>query len=107
VGRTYDGIFEHLISRLKTSDCDADRRTEALLHSLAYAHGRGMPVTGGIWETAASAISDDLVKTSAHIGEALKTAGAYVMQGNESGDTVYRLAHRAYVDHYRQADRRR
>ncbi|MCL2781155.1 MAG: hypothetical protein FWD74_06645, partial [Actinomycetia bacterium] len=96
----HSGIFAHAIARLRATD----PRAETLLHALAYAHGNGMPQTGRVWETAASAISGLTIGT-ASIAKTRAAAGAYIMQGSEFGHTVYRLAHRTFVDHYRNTDR--
>lgn len=93
------GIFDRAIARIKARS----PHVEALLHSLAYAHGNGYPRTGGTWAIAATALMDDPV-TDDHIDQALKTAAPYIMLDSEFGVSTYRLAHRTYADRYLQLD---
>lgn len=95
----HQGIFAHAVARLRSGD----PRVEALLHALAYARGNGMPRTGAIWETAATALSG-LELTDKNVSDTLDTAAPYIMQSAEFGHTVYRLAHRTFNEWYWRAD---
>ncbi len=95
----HTGIFAHAVKRL----AELDPRIEALLHALAYARGNGLPHQGGIWATAASALSG-LTVTDEHVSRTLDAAAPYIMQGEEFGHTVYRLAHRTFTERYRLDD---
>ncbi|MGH8903453.1 MAG: hypothetical protein ACRDYA_17715, partial [Egibacteraceae bacterium] len=75
------------------------RRVRDLLGALAWAEGRGFP-RYDIWPAVATALSgriygDDDVRT------VLATAGWYVKESGEDGQTVYRLYHHAFADHLR------
>jgi len=95
----HQGIFAHAVTRLRSGD----PRVEALLHALAYARGNGMPRTGAIWETAATALSG-LELTDRNVSDTLDAAAPYIMQSAEFGHTVYRLAHRTFNEWYWRAD---
>jgi hypothetical protein len=99
LGRGHDGVFGYAVARLKR----LDPRIEALLHALAYAKGHGMPIAGRVWEAAAEAVSG-LPVTSADAVNTLKAAAPYIMQGSEFDQTVFRLAHRTFVEHYLARD---
>jgi hypothetical protein len=95
------GIFERAVDRLAAHA----PRTESLLHVLAYARGRGFPRTKGIWEAAAASISMSKINDMS-VTEALELAAPYIMCDSEAGQTVFRLAHRAFSDAYRRRDLR-
>ena len=99
LGRGHEGLFELGVNRLK-EDLPA---TEALLHSLAYAHGNGLPRTGGIWAAAASAIYKGRV-SDVDVEQALAVAGLYIVQDSEFGNTTYRLSHRIFSEWYKKND---
>ena len=75
------------------------RRVRDLLGALAWAEGRGFP-RYDIWPAVATVLSgrtygDDDVRT------VLEIAGWYVKESGEDGQTVYRLYHQAFADHFR------
>jgi hypothetical protein len=91
----HTGIFDRAVARISATN----PRVEALLHSLAYAQGNGYPRTDGIWATAATALTEDVV-TDDDIDQALKMAAPYIMLDSEFGVSTYRLAHRTYAERY-------
>jgi hypothetical protein len=93
------GIFARAVQRLAATDPEA----EALLHALTYARGRGFPRTDGIWAVAGSAISERPIKDT-DVARVLTVAAPYIMHDSESGQGVYRLAHRTFVEHYTRQD---
>ena len=97
----HSGIFGRAVARLALQASDV----EALLHVLAYARGNGFPRTDGIWEIAATAVTDTPI-SDASITAALQLAAPYIMQDSEAGQTVYRLAHRTFTEWYRRRDQR-
>ncbi|MER5598792.1 hypothetical protein [Streptomyces sp. NPDC002265] len=74
-----------------------------LLHALALAQGRGLPVRDGIWSTiaAASAPQETAIIDRA-ISDLTAEATPYLMLDTEAEQTVYRLAHRPFTEHFAQ-----
>ncbi|CCK24827.1 hypothetical protein BN159_0448 [Streptomyces davaonensis JCM 4913] len=80
-------------------------RPLALLHALALGQGRGLPRSGGVWATAATALAEhgpvsENAVTEGDIDDVLHQAGALIMLDAEDGQTVYRLAHRTFQEHF-------
>ncbi|MEU4655868.1 hypothetical protein AB0G32_18305 [Streptomyces sp. NPDC023723] len=75
---------------------------QALLEALALAQGHGLPLTGGVWADVATALADspDMKVTDADIEELTWTAAPYLLLDTESGQSVYRLAHRTFSEHF-------
>ncbi|MER5758514.1 WD40 repeat domain-containing protein [Streptomyces sp. NPDC002082] len=73
-----------------------------LLEALALAQGRGLPVVDGVWAGIATALADspDIAVTDDDIRELTDTAAPYLMLDTESGQSVYRLAHRTFSEHF-------
>ncbi|MFD8142002.1 hypothetical protein [Streptomyces sp. NPDC059708] len=73
-----------------------------LLEALALAQGRGLPVADGVWAGIATALADslDIAVTDDDIRELTDTAAPYLMLDTESGQSVYRLAHRTFSEHF-------
>ncbi|MFJ3672804.1 hypothetical protein ACIPSE_40730 [Streptomyces sp. NPDC090106] len=74
-----------------------------LLEALALAQGHGLPDQDDLWLTVARAlVTDGTVPPLA--GEdvvlLLRHAAPYVTADHEQGQTVYRLAHRAFAEHF-------
>ncbi|TQE30524.1 hypothetical protein Sipo8835_23145 [Streptomyces ipomoeae] len=74
-----------------------------LLEALALAQGHGFPLRDGIWAAAATAVSDGLTITDADIEALTRTAAPYLMLDTELGQSVYRLAHRTFAEHFASA----
>ncbi|MER7187312.1 caspase family protein, partial [Streptomyces hyaluromycini] len=76
------------------------RRARELLLPLAYAQGGGLP-WAGVWPRIATALTgrdygDEDVVWLRH------AAGSYVVEGVEEGGSVYRVYHRALIEHLRE-----
>ncbi|GGR07514.1 hypothetical protein [Streptomyces netropsis] len=78
---------------------DADRARD-LLRPLAYARGQGLPWED-IWAPLASAVSGHPY-TDADLSWLQDQAGAYVVETQEAGRSVYRLYHQALAESLRQ-----
>jgi WD40 repeat protein len=80
-----------------------------LLEALAHARGRGMPIGGDIWGAAAAALDEDAdggPLPRQHLSALLEEDPAYVAVDTDGGQTVYRLAHRTFVEHFLGLDDR-
>jgi WD40 repeat protein len=75
--------------------------TRPLLEALALARGRGLPRVDRVWLTVAGAVDPEVPATEVDIDQLLKAAAPYVMLDTEHGQSVYRLAHRTFVEHFR------
>ncbi|MEU6726341.1 ATP-binding protein [Nonomuraea wenchangensis] len=71
-----------------------------ILEALALARGRGLPQHDGIWATMATALNNDVPITEVDIDHLRSAAAPYVMMDSEHGQTVYRLAHRTFTEHF-------
>ncbi|MDQ7810567.1 hypothetical protein Q5425_43165 [Amycolatopsis sp. A133] len=98
---THRGLFARAVNRLRRGS----RVNFWLLAALAYAQGRGLPMRDGIWAAVANALSDDTETASQDdISTLLEHAAPYLAIDRERGQTVYRLAHRAFVEHFTGPD---
>jgi hypothetical protein len=70
----------------------------ALLEALALSEGRGLPRGDRIWAIVASTLVSDIRETD--IDDLLRDAAPYVMLDAEDGQSVYRLAHRTFKEHF-------
>jgi hypothetical protein len=71
-----------------------------LLRALAWGMGRGMPGRG-VWEAAATALSPGGTEyRPADLDWVLEHYGCYVTEDEQDGEPVYRLSHRAFVEHF-------
>ncbi|WP_424215713.1 hypothetical protein ACN20G_26485 (plasmid) [Streptomyces sp. BI20] len=75
------------------------QRAEDLLRPLAHALGQGLP-WGAVWAPLASALSGRAY-TDADVEWLQDHAGAYVVESQEEGRSVYRLYHQSLVDQLR------
>ncbi|MFF3192266.1 hypothetical protein [Streptomyces misionensis] len=91
-------LFARAVERL-TAQAPCNR---LLLEALALAQGRGLPIADGVWAGIASALADspDVAVTDDDITELTYTAAPYLMLDTESGQSVYRLAHRTFAEHF-------
>ncbi|WUH98356.1 hypothetical protein OHR68_33390 [Spirillospora sp. NBC_00431] len=69
------------------------------LEALALSRGRGLPISDEVWSTVATAIDFEDVG-AVRPGEVLAAAAPYIAVDREHGQTVYRLAHRTFVEHF-------
>ncbi|UCA52076.1 ATP-binding protein [Streptomyces sp. WA6-1-16] len=94
--RDHRSLFAAAVERL------ADRSVAAvpLLEALALAQGRGLPRADRIWAVAATALGDGVPVTDLDIDRLLEAAAPYVMLDFEHGQSVYRLSHRTFQEHF-------
>ncbi|MFG3719447.1 AAA family ATPase [Streptomyces massasporeus] len=98
--RDYRTLFASAADRLY-------RRNPAfapLLEALAFSSGRGLPRADGVWPMVARALSDPPVGSAAideqAMDDLLSDAAPYVLLDADHGQSVYRLAHRTFQEHY-------
>ncbi|WP_432077083.1 hypothetical protein [Streptomyces wuyuanensis] len=93
-------LFARAVERL-TEQAPCNR---LLLEALALAQGRGLPIADGVWAGVATALADNpdvtVTVTDDDITELLSTAAPYLMLDTESGQSMYRLAHRTFSEHF-------
>ncbi|MFD3473020.1 AAA family ATPase [Streptomyces sp. NPDC058682] len=100
IGRTHRQLFTRALERLHR----ADPRYTPLLQALGLAQGRGLPDQDDIWATAADALtSDGAGSTGGSITGLVHDAAPYLALDQEHGQSVYRLAHRTFSEHFTTA----
>ncbi|WP_406862909.1 hypothetical protein ABZO31_21705 [Streptomyces sp. HUAS MG47] len=92
-------LFGAAVDRMSTA-APADGR---MLRALAYAQGAGLPLTGGIWATVVEALSGEPAPSHAEFERLTRTASPYISL-DDDGETVYRLAHHTFQEHFLAAD---
>lgn len=72
-----------------------------LLAALAFGQGRGVPRSGRVWATMASALrpAGEAIDEN-DIDQLVTRAAPYIMLDAEYGQSVYRLAHRTFQEHF-------
>ncbi|MDN0195513.1 AAA family ATPase [Streptomyces sp. S.PNR 29] len=73
-----------------------------LLEALALAQGHGLPLRNGVWARVAGALAGAVV-VDEDIAALTEAASAYLTLDTESGQSVYRLSHRTFAEHFTQA----
>ncbi|MFG2045697.1 AAA family ATPase [Dactylosporangium sp. NPDC048998] len=71
-----------------------------LLHALALGLGRGLPIRDGVWAMFAKSLSANADIDDAAIAGLLQDAAPYLMVDAEAEQSVYRLAHRTFQEHF-------
>ncbi|GJF34986.1 hypothetical protein KNE206_76860 [Kitasatospora sp. NE20-6] len=101
VGRTHRELFDRALQRLQ----GVNPHYLPLLQALGLAQGRGLPDQDGIWAHAADALNTDLspAETRHSIERLLPDAAPYLALDQEHGQSVYRLAHRTFTEHFTTA----
>jgi len=94
--RDHRALFATAMARLQ--DIRIEHRY--LLEGLAYAQGRGLPRADRIWATFATAIGYGSPIGEADIDQVLADAAPYITLDAEHGQSVYRLAHRTFQEHF-------
>ncbi|WP_327001105.1 hypothetical protein OHA72_39080 [Dactylosporangium sp. NBC_01737] len=93
---THRQLFDVTLARMgRTHDAFVP-----LIEALSLARGRGLPIADGIWGTIADGLSGGAGTSRADIQLLLDQTPAYVVIDVSHGQTVYRLAHRALVEHF-------
>jgi len=78
-----------------------ERKVDDLLSALAWAEGKGL--TRSVWPLVANAIARRRQPYDRKdVAWVLDHAGWHIIEAEEEGYAVYRLAHQALTDHYRQ-----
>jgi WD40 repeat protein len=97
LGSDHRSVFAATVERLRADNPAYD----PLLKALAVAQGRGAPIRDGVWAVLASAVAGTPIPEAA-IHELIDAASPYLTLDREDDQTVYRLAHRAFAEHFTQ-----
>lgn len=91
-------LFAQAVARLTAPS----PKNGALLEALAMAMGRGLPRADRIWAVVAQALMDPpgTPVNEQDIDDILQSASPYIMLDAEDGQSVYRLAHRTFQEHF-------
>ncbi|MFH9002036.1 AAA family ATPase [Streptomyces afghaniensis] len=73
-----------------------------LLQALALAQGHGLPLRNGVWARVASALAGAVVMDE-DIAALTEAASTYLTLDAEFGQSVYRLSHRTFAEHFTPA----
>ena len=95
------GALEHdLSNRVRVRDgVELPGAATDLLRALAWGMGQGLP-GAGVWETVATALSPDGVEyCAADLDWVRERYGCYIVEDEQDGEAVYRLAHRTFVEY--------
>ena len=95
----HKALFAYAVERISA----ATRNVWPLLRALSFMHGRGLPRADGVWATLASAISEVEV-TEDEINIVLQKAAPYILLDGENGQSVYRLAHRTFLEYFQSLE---
>jgi WD40 repeat protein len=90
------GLFGAVVDRLTARRPSA----RALLEALALARGRGLPRVDRTWLIAANALDHGEPVHEQDIDDLLTAAAPYIMLDAERGQSVYRLAHQTFAEHF-------
>ncbi|WP_405816109.1 hypothetical protein [Streptomyces sp. NBC_00040] len=85
-------LFEVAMRRVMATS----RGARPLLLALALSEGRGMPRSGDVWASAATAGAGGVDITEQDIDTLLRTAAPYVLIDTEDEHAVYRLSHEVF-----------
>ncbi|MFI6580945.1 hypothetical protein [Embleya sp. NPDC050493] len=96
LSRDHRALFATAVARLSARA----RTAHPLLEALAVARGRGLPRADRIWALVATALDDDRPVHEADIDDLLVAASPYIMLDTEHAQSVYRLAHRTFAEHF-------
>ncbi|WP_043471613.1 hypothetical protein [Kitasatospora sp. MBT66] len=97
IGRTHRELFTHALNRLHRTDA----RYTPLLCALGLAQGRCLPDQDAVWACAADGLTSAGV-SDIHAGIAglVRDVAPYLALDHEHGQSVYRLAHRTFTEHF-------
>ncbi|MEV7739130.1 AAA family ATPase [Streptomyces sp. NPDC088921] len=96
LGQNHRQLFARALDRLHHSN----PAYTPLLQALGLAQGRGIPDHGNIWAICARALAHTPTDISSAIPQLLHDAAPYIALDQEYGQTVYRLAHRTFAEHF-------
>jgi WD40 repeat protein len=92
--------LEAFVSDLRSRFTERLPMVDSVFAALAWSAGDG--VSRAVWPAMATAVSDGApVCSDGDVSWVLDHAGWYVLETQESGQTVYRLVHQAFADYYR------
>lgn len=91
-------LFAQAVARLTA----LSPKNAALLEALSLAMGRGLPRADRIWAIVAQALQapPGIEITEQDLDDILNSAAPYIMLDAEDGQSVYRLAHRTFQEHF-------
>ncbi|SES43527.1 AAA family ATPase, partial [Lentzea albida] len=89
------GLFHRAVTRLS----HAHPAATPVLRALAHAQGRGLPIRDGVCALTATALASHEI-SDAEVHTVLDAAAPYVLLDTEHGQTVHRLAHRTFAEHF-------
>jgi WD40 repeat protein len=97
LGGDHRTLFAAAVARLT----DGAPAASPLLEALALTPGRGIPRSNRLWAIAATALrgAGDRI-TEMETDALLDAAAPYIMLDSEHGQSVYRLAHRTFREHF-------
>ncbi|MFD0399940.1 AAA family ATPase, partial [Kitasatospora sp. NPDC127121] len=100
VGRTHRQLFARALARLHR----IDPHYAPLLKALGLAQGRGLPDQDGVWTCTASVLTPDGASDiGGSIPGLVRDAAPYLAIDQEHGQSVYRLAHHTFTEHFTAA----
>ncbi|WP_336111111.1 hypothetical protein [Streptomyces sp. PTD9-10] len=100
IGRTHRELFALALERLHRTNT----RYSPLLRALGLAQGRGLPDQDGIWTRTAEALTPGGAgDAGGSITDLVHDAAPYLALDQEHGQSVYRLAHRTFTEHFTAA----
>ncbi|MEU8773551.1 WD40 repeat domain-containing protein [Streptomyces sp. NPDC048606] len=101
IGQTHRRLFTRALQRLHRTD----PHYTPLLQALGLTQGRGLPDQDNLWARTADALTTTPtgLGTGAGIRDLLRDAAPYLALDHEQGQTVYRLAHRTFAEHFTTA----
>ena len=93
------GVLAAFTTDLDTRFGQRRALVNGILCALAWAEGGGL--SRDVWPRVATALGEQTDYADHDVAWVLDHAGSHVLEGGEAGQTVYRLAHQAFADHYR------
>ena len=97
LGTDHRSVFAATVERLRADN----PAYHPLLKALALAQGRGAPIRDGVWAALASAVAGTPIPDTA-IHELIDAASPYLALDREDDQSVYRLAHQTFAEHFTQ-----
>ncbi|GAA1363266.1 hypothetical protein GCM10009661_11160 [Catellatospora chokoriensis] len=96
LGKDQRELFAAAVTRLSAVSATFD----PLMEALALSRGRGLPRSDGIWATVATALTSGRAVTEGDIDQLLDAAAPYILLDVEDGQSVYRLSHHNFREHF-------
>ncbi|MFF3020726.1 AAA family ATPase [Streptomyces sp. NPDC057939] len=99
LGLTHRQLFTRALERLGV----LNPHYTPLLKALGLAQGRGLPDQDDIWAAMADALAPEPATTRDSVPGLLRDAAPYLALDHDNGQSVYRLAHRTFTEHFTTA----